>query len=96
MDDMAQKLTRLLEDDKSVEMIKNLSSMFKSKEGSESGMDIGKIAELASGFKDDDRISLMKALRPFVSEGRRESLDSLTNMLRMVKLFSILGNMNLF
>ena len=95
MEDMASKLTRLLEDDKSVDMIKNFSSMLKGKEEG-SGMDIGKIAELSSAFKDDDRIGLMKALRPFVSESKRESLDSLTNMLRLVKLVSILSQMNLF
>ena len=96
MDDMASKITRLLEDDKSVDMIKNLSSMFKGKEENGGSMDIGKIAELSSVLKDDDRIGLMKALRPFVSESKRESLDSLTNMLRMVKLVSIISQMNLF
>ena len=99
MEDMADKITKLLEDDKSVDMIKNLSQMFNTaapaeekNEPSSGGLDIGKIMQLAKGMKDDDRLRLMRALRPFVSEQKRESLDSITNILRIVQLMSLLGD----
>lgn len=99
MEDMADKITKLLEDDKSVDMIKNLSQMFGSAASAEEkseppsgGLDIGKIMQLAKGMKDDDRLRLMRALRPFVSEQKRESLDSITNILRIVQLMSLLGD----
>jgi len=99
MEDMADKITKLLEDDKSVDMIKNLSQMFNTaapaeekNEPSSGGFDIGKIMQLAKGMKDDDRLRLMRALRPFVSEQKRESLDSITNIFRIVQLMSLLGD----
>ena len=106
MEDMADKITKLLEDDKSVDMIKNFAQMFNSKPQSEpeensapdlKGLDIGKIMQLAGGMKDDDRLRLMRALRPFVSEQKRESLDNITNILRIVQLMSLLDdNFKLF
>ncbi len=101
MEDMAEKITKLLEDDKSVDMLKNFTQMFSNSNSSEpeeqntAGMkmpDIGKIMQLASGMKDDERLRLMQALRPFVSEQKRESLDSVTNILRIIRLLSLLGD----
>lgn len=98
MEDMAEKITKILEDDKSVDMLKNLTQMFGSSEPreksepSQNGPDLGKIMQLANGMKEDDRLRLMRALRPFVSEQKRESLDSITNVLRIVQLMSLLGN----
>ncbi len=100
MEDMADKITKMLEDDKSVDMIKNISQMFQNKssepeEKSDQNIkmpDIGKLMQLAGGMKDDDRLRLMRALRPFVSEQKRESLDNIANILRIVQLMSLLGD----
>lgn len=101
MEDMADKITKILEDDKSVDMIKNFAQMLGNKNSEEpaekstpdlKNIDIGKIMQLANGMKDDDRLRLMRALRPFVSEQKRESLDNITNILRIVQLMSLFGD----
>lgn len=97
MDDIAGKLKSILEDDGSVEMLKSMTDMLKGGENKKSdGLDIGKIAALASNLKDDDRIYLMKALRPFVSEQKRQSLDSITNMMRLMKVLGAMNDTKLF
>lgn len=96
MEDMADKITKLLEDDKSVDMLKAFAGSFgntqpEDSQNSAKAPDLSKLMTLASGFKDDDRLRLMQALRPFVSEHKRESLDSLANILRILQLVSLFG-----
>ena len=99
MEDMAEKLTKLLEDDKSVDMLKNFASAFSGSNGSPKqeqknespGLDLSKIMQLASSVQDDDRLRLMQALRPFVSEQKRESLDNISNIMRILQILSIFG-----
>lgn len=38
---------------------------------------------------EDDRVRLLKALRPFISEKRRENLDSVTKILRLTQVISL-------
>lgn len=90
MEDIADKITKLLEDDNSVNMIKTLTSSLGGKQDSPSP-DLSKLVNIASGFKDDDRIGLVKALRPFVSDKKKESLDSAVNILRIIRILSLMG-----
>ena len=54
------------------------------------GMDAGKImAALGKFGSEDDRVRLLKALRPFISEKRRENLDSVTKILRRTQVISL-------
>ena len=48
---------------------------------------VGLISKIRSG--NDERIALIAALRPFLSEERRKSADNLMKMLKMMKLADI-------
>ena len=101
MDDMASKITEFLEDDRNVELLKTFSGFMKSDkkeeepsgQGAPGGGDAGKIMEALGKFgSEDDRVRLLKALRPFISEKRRESLDSVTKILRLTQVISLFGD----
>ena len=104
MDDKASKITEFLEDDRNVELLKTFSGFMKSEKkdsedqsgapeggpGPLGGMDAGKImAALGKFGSEDDRVRLLKALRPFISEKRRENLDSVTKILRLTQVISL-------
>ena len=62
-------------------------------QGAPGGVDAGKIMEALGKFgSEDDRVRLLKALRPFISEKRRESLDSVTKILRLTQVISLFGD----
>lgn len=46
--------------------------------------------------QEDDTTRLLSAIRPFLSEERREKLDKAQKLLRMMKLLPLLREMNLF
>lgn len=53
----------------------------------------GRLWEALGKFgSEDDRVRLLKALRPFISEKRRESLDSVTKILRLTQVISLFGD----
>ena len=101
MDDMASKITEFLEDDRNVELLKTFSGFMKSEkkdseeqsgaqERSGGAPEGGKImAALGKFGSEDDRVRLLKALRPFISEKRRENLDSVTKILRLTQVISL-------
>lgn len=67
--------------------------------GFPSDMDAGRLMQALRRFggTEDDRVRLLRALRPFMSEKRRESLDSVAKILRLTQVISLLGeNMELF
>ena len=43
----------------------------------------GKAGSLAAGGKDDDRTCLLRALKPYVSPGRREAIDYMIRLSRI-------------
>ena len=47
------------------------------------------MAALGKFGSEDDRVRLLKALRPFISEKRRENLDSVTKILRLTQVISL-------
>lgn len=57
---------------------------------------IPKIAPLLSDIgKEDDTTRLLYALRPFLSDKRKEKLDEASKLIRMMRLFSHIKDTNL-
>lgn len=122
MDDLGSKIAQILSDEKALEQIQELSSMFslpdtpkstvhKNEDKDEKNNDmslmgslaspqalsiISKISPLLSDIsKEDDTTRLLKSLRPFLSENRKQKLDEASKLLKMMKLFSQIKDMNL-
>ncbi len=58
---------------------------------------ISKISPLLADVgREDDTTRLLKSLRPFLSENRKQKLDEASKLLKMMRLFSQIKDMNLF
>ncbi len=122
MDDLGSKIAQILSDEKALEQIQELSSMFslpdspetqvhKKEDTSETNNDmslmgafsspqtlslISKISPLLADVgKEDDTTRLLKSLRPFLSDKRKQKLDEASKILKMMKLFSLIKDINL-
>lgn len=122
MDDLGSKIAQILSDEKALEQIQELSSMFslpdtpkstvhKNEDKDEKNNDMSLMGSLASPqalsiiskispllsdvSKEDDTTRLLKSLRPFLSENRKQKLDEASKLLKMMKLFSQIKDMNL-
>ena len=70
------------------------------KESSDSPIDIGtmmKLGSLLSDFtQEDERTKLLYDLKPFLSDTRRDKIDSAVKILRLLKIAEKAKNENLF
>jgi hypothetical protein len=58
---------------------------------------VSKFAPLLNSVKkEDDTTRLLRALRPFLSEERRQKLDKAEKMLKLLRLMPLLKDLNLF
>jgi len=66
----------------------------------ESGVDsalIGKVGRLLSGGeRDSDKRALLEAMKPWLSEGRRQKMDKAMKLARVAKLVQLMGEMEGF
>ena len=71
-----------------------------SKESTDSALDIGtmmKLGSLLSDFtQEDERTKLLYDLKPFLSDTRRDKIDSAVKILRLLKIAEKAKNENLF
>lgn len=104
MDDLSQKLDRLLSSPDGMKQIEELMSAFgvASPAPSESvpiptGMDMGMLVKLtpllAQLGKEDDTTALFHALRPHLQAERQKKLDEAGQMLRLMKLLPLLSEL---
>lgn len=102
MDDLSGKLSALLNDPDGMARIQQMAQTLlnDTKEEKEStGLDIARIAPLISKInarKPDNRTSLLMALRPHLSEKRRERLDTAVKLLRVADMLPLLQDSGLF
>lgn len=102
MDDIASKITEMLQNPDSVEQIKAMAdSLFKSSEQeapkaeAPSGLgdiDIGSMMKVASLLKNsacDNRSNLLLALKPHLSEERQPRVDKAIKILKLVSLIPV-------
>ncbi len=111
MDDLSEKLSGILSDPEAMKEIAQLASQLgvdapgvhnepeppKKPEKNDALSVMSGIMPLMGALKqDDDTTRLLDAIRPFLSEERKEKLDRAKKMLRMMKLLPMLRELNLF
>ena len=107
MDDLSEKLDRLLSSPDGMKRIEELMSAFGASApvpaeptppaSLPTGMDIGILLKLtpllAQLGKEDDTTALFHALRPHLQTDRQKKLDEAAQMLRLMKLLPLLGEL---
>lgn len=90
MEDIADKLTSFLEDDKNVEMLKNVADSFKSGQGGLDLSGIGALMQTVGG--ENDRAKLLRALKPFVDPRKGEMMEEIIRLLQVGELVMLYLN----
>lgn len=103
MDDLSGKLSELLSDPEGMariqKMAQSLLSDTKPAEPEAMGIDISKLMPIISKINSrpsDSRTSLLLALRPYLSDKRKERLDTAVKMLRVADMLPLLQESGLF
>lgn len=112
MDDLNEKLSSILSDPEAMREIAALASslgadapgVHKAPEPAAPAAAPAEALSMMSGLMpllgkvkaDDDTTRLLDAIRPFLSEERREKLDKAKKMLRIMRLLPMLRELNLF
>ena len=106
MDDIAAKLSELLNSPEGREQMKTLADTFmgggEAKETSPDGgasfnmpdIDVGTIMKLSSMFSgagDDSRSKLLLSLKPHISEERHERVDQAVKILKLIALWPVIS-----
>lgn len=104
MDDITEKIGSILSDPKSMEQIKNIAGMLGVHESTPDKppaiapdfSSIVQFAPLLNMIKSDDQtICFLIALRPLLSDNRRQKIDEAIKILRIIKLFPLIKNSGL-
>ncbi len=105
MDDLNQKLTEILNDPESMNRVREMAESILSDNdkkseatdesilGSLNGAELGNIMSIVSKLNqknDDPRTNLLVALKPHLSEQKREKVDTAIKILRLLELLPIL------
>lgn len=111
MDDLSEKLGSILSDPAAMKEIAQLASQLgvespgvhkepdppkKQVSADALGLMSGLMPLMGTLRQDDDTTRLLDAIRPFLSEERREKLDKAKKMLKMMKLLPMLRKLDLF
>ncbi len=103
MDDLSGKLSELLNDPEGMariqKMAQSLLSDTKPAAPETAEIDIGKLMPIISKINSrpsDSRTSLLLALRPHLSEKRKERLDTAVRLLRVANMLPLLQESGLF
>jgi hypothetical protein len=105
MDDLNQKLTEILNDPESMNRVREMAESILSDNakkdepedpsflGNLDGAELGNIMSIVSKLNqknDDPRTALLAALKPHLSERRREKVDTAIKILRLLELLPLL------
>ena len=111
MDDLSEKLSGILSDPEAMRDIAALASQLgiekpglHTKPESEKADLGGDTAAMLSGLmpmigslkQEDDTTRLLEAMRPFLSEDRRQKLDKAKRLIKVMKLMPLLKDLPLF
>ena len=111
MDDLSEKLGSILSDPSAMKEIAQLASRLgvdtpgvhkepepvkQSESADMMSMMSGLMPLMGSLNREDDTTRLLDAIRPFLSEERREKLDKAKKLLKMMKLLPLLRGLDLF
>jgi len=106
MDDMASKLSELLSDPDAVDKIRNMAGALLGGEESKPLVDmpsdipadIGAIMKIVGALNsggNDNRSQLLLALKPHLSEPRRERVDSAIKILKLINILPLIKDQGL-
>ena len=108
MDDMASKLSELLSDPNAMDKIKNMADSLLGGENSKptvdmpsdipADIDIGAIMNIIGALNsagNDSRSQLLLALKPHLSEPRRERVDSAVKILKLINILPLIKDQGL-
>ncbi|MDD4699728.1 MAG: hypothetical protein PHV07_05650 [Oscillospiraceae bacterium] len=108
MDDMASKLSELLSDPDAVDKIRNMAGALLGGEESKplvdmpsdipADIDIGAIMKIVGALNsggNDNRSQLLLALKPHLSEPRRERVDSAIKILKLINILPLIKDQGL-
>ena len=110
MDALSEKLSELLSNPEALSNIRNMAeNLFEEtkekeppKESAMGNLDMGKLMMLMNRINssaDDERTNLLKALKPHLSQERRERVEKAIKILKLIDLFPLLkdsGFLNIF
>ena len=111
MDDLSEKLSGILSDPEAMKEIAQLASSLgvdapgvhkepapvnRSESSDMTSMMSGLLPLIGKIKQEDDTTRLLDAIRPFLSEERREKLDKAKKLLKMMKLLPLLRGLDLF
>lgn len=108
MDELNERLSALLSDPGGMEKIKEMAKNLlggvaeepKPAASEDPGIDLASIAKilanLKDGAKDDNRIKLLLALKPNLSDEKQQRVDSAIKILKLVDLAPLLKDAGLF
>lgn len=109
MDELSEKLAALLNDPESLSGIKQMAESLmgessKEQEKSEDtsfldGIDIGKLMSIISSFnnmKADNNTKLLAALKPHLSEPKREKVDTAIKILKLLEILPVIKELGIF
>lgn len=103
MDDISQKLATILNDPDSMNKVRQMAENILGGENSSptpnvenGGLSVGDMQTVMSligrlnNTKDDDRTRLLMALKPHLSEPKREKVDTAVKILKMLELLPLI------
>ena len=93
-DEFENKLGRLLSDPDMMKSISEMAAKFTTEKSDNTDTlpDIASLSNIANSLKydDDNRIRLLNALRPYMSEKRSSNMDTAIKILKLTKITSLL------
>lgn len=96
MDDISQKIGEILNDEESMERVRQLASSFlgeKEDAGEDSeGAKVLKIMEILEKLKNSssDREKLLVSLRPLLSDSRKTKVDTAVKLIKIIELLPLI------
>lgn len=110
MDDIADKISSLLESADGMEKLKNAAQSLLGEKGDSGGLgdilsgfsmpdNMGALMEAANAMnqsKSDPRVKLLLALKPHLSEPRQERVDKAVKILQLVSIAPLISKSGLF
>ncbi len=108
MDDINDKLSKILNDPESMEKVRKMAENLLGEDeeptaggGDDTGLDPAALAKIAGIMKKlrgggDNRTALLLALRPLVSEARQKRVDTAVKLLRLIEILPGLQESGIF
>ena len=102
MDDISEKIEKILNDPESIENLKNMADSILS---GDSGADmpnmenLGAVMSIINKLKqnnENDRTRLINALKPYLSEKRQSKADNAIKILKLIELWPVIKESGMF